>query len=232
MTTLPIHELFLSWQGEGIHMGRRAFFIRTYGCPVQCDFCDSAGTWHPDHRPAFVKRFSTEQLVQQVVLSGASICIVTGGEPAIHPLREFAQGLAFKGIAFHIETSGAVARRESYVPEWTTLSPKWAKLPEQEWWDLADELKLIITTPEEIWQWITVCQGKLPIRSKKTPVWLHPEWSKAKDKDVLSAITDAIKISEYPGMELRAGFQLHKLYKADQQDSRSASEVPLGGRII
>src|SRR5690606_10755697 len=50
----PVHEQFHTWQGEGVHMGRSAYFIRTFGCPVKCPWCDSAGTWHPDHIPAKV----------------------------------------------------------------------------------------------------------------------------------------------------------------------------------
>ena len=49
---LSIHERFFSIQGEGVHMGRSAFFIRTLGCPVKCPWCDSAGTWHPGFKPA------------------------------------------------------------------------------------------------------------------------------------------------------------------------------------
>ena len=33
---LPIYEQFFTWQGEGIHQGRSAYFIRTFGCPVHC----------------------------------------------------------------------------------------------------------------------------------------------------------------------------------------------------
>jgi len=28
---LPIHEQFYSFQGEGLHAGRAAYFIRTFG---------------------------------------------------------------------------------------------------------------------------------------------------------------------------------------------------------
>ena len=47
----PVNETFLSWQGEGVHLGRKAFFIRLQGCPVKCAWCDSASTWHPQHIP-------------------------------------------------------------------------------------------------------------------------------------------------------------------------------------
>ena len=32
----PVYERFHSWQGEGLHLGKSAFFIRLHGCPVHC----------------------------------------------------------------------------------------------------------------------------------------------------------------------------------------------------
>jgi asparagine synthase (glutamine-hydrolysing) len=61
---LPIYETFHAWQGEGTHLGRSAFFIRTFGCPVHCPWCDSAGTWHPDYIPDKVDRLSVDLLVE------------------------------------------------------------------------------------------------------------------------------------------------------------------------
>ena len=51
----PVNETFLSWQGEGVHLGRKAFFIRLQGCPVKCAWCDSASTWHPQFVPKQVR---------------------------------------------------------------------------------------------------------------------------------------------------------------------------------
>ena len=39
--TLPVVEVFHSLQGEGIHCGRSAFFIRLAGCTVGCSWCDT-----------------------------------------------------------------------------------------------------------------------------------------------------------------------------------------------
>ena len=41
-----IAETFLSFQGEGIHAGRRAYFLRMFGCPVKCPWCDSVFAWN------------------------------------------------------------------------------------------------------------------------------------------------------------------------------------------
>ncbi|MDG2170458.1 MAG: 7-carboxy-7-deazaguanine synthase QueE, partial [Opitutales bacterium] len=86
MKPLPVYETFYSWQGEGCHMGKSAFFIRLFGCPIKCPWCDSAGTWHPDFVPETIERISVEALVAQAKEHNPAIVVITGGEPCIHDL--------------------------------------------------------------------------------------------------------------------------------------------------
>ena len=83
---LPIQEQFYTFQGEGRHSGQAAYFIRTFGCPIHCPWCDSSGTWHPDYKPDKIERISPESLVAEVEKTAAEFVVVTGGEPAIHDL--------------------------------------------------------------------------------------------------------------------------------------------------
>ena len=36
-----ISEVFLSFQGEGIHVGRLQLFVRLAGCGLRCRYCDT-----------------------------------------------------------------------------------------------------------------------------------------------------------------------------------------------
>ena len=45
MFMIPIKEFFLSVQGEGLHAGKSAFFIRTQGCDIGCHWCDEPKSW-------------------------------------------------------------------------------------------------------------------------------------------------------------------------------------------
>lgn len=225
--TYPVHERFYSWQGEGVYAGRAAFFIRLFGCPVKCPWCDSAGTWHPDYVPKHINRMTPEALADEVEASKAPIVIVTGGEPTIHDLRPLLKELKrIPNLRVHLETMGGFPILGVF--DWITLSPKWARLPLPENVRRADEIKLIVGTPTELWEWVSYLGTDLILEMEKDnrSIWLHPEWSKRNDPKVLNAITEAVK--RLPTV-LRAGYQLHKLFKADSADNRSAPTAPLGG---
>jgi len=36
-----VSEVFVSFQGEGVHAGRRHLFVRLGGCPLRCRYCDT-----------------------------------------------------------------------------------------------------------------------------------------------------------------------------------------------
>lgn len=203
-------------------MGRAAFFIRTFGCPLKCSWCDSAGTWHPDWIPERIERLSTDELVVRVTDTAAEFVVVTGGEPTIHDLSELTRELRRRKIPVHIETSGSFEIRGDF--SWITVSPKWAKLPRAENLERADEIKIIVEDAETIDRW----RAELGAFFREKTVWLHPEWSRRDDPVVLNAISCAVKTF---GKPFRVGYQLHRLYNVDSLDPNSRPAVPLGGNV-
>ena len=224
----PIFETFHTFQGEGVFMGMRAFFIRLYGCPIHCHWCDSAGTWHPEYTPEHIHRKTADELVKEVVESGSYLVVLTGGEPAIHNLTELVDRLHERSIGVNVETSGAFSIKGDV--DWVTLSPKRGKEPLEETILKADEFKFIIEAPEDIEFYTqTIIEKTSPgLNLSETPIWLHPEWSHRNDPAVLQAICQAVK-SCHPEIVYRAGYQLHKLFQVDVLDKRSRELVPLGG---
>jgi len=221
----PVYERFYTWQGEGVHLGRAAYFIRLYGCPQACPWCDSAGTWHHDYRPEGVTLMTAADLAKTVGTDSpdGAVVVITGGEPILFDLAPLVNELHALGRKVHIETSGIAELRGAI--DWVTLSPKpFGTWPTPEVVARADEVKIIVHDVADIQAGLDTLAG---LRLDAV-IWLHPEWSKARERDaaVLNAITDAVKADP----RLRAGYQMHKLYRADELDAHSDKRlIPLGG---
>jgi 7-carboxy-7-deazaguanine synthase len=100
---LRVTEIFLSLQGESTLSGWPTVFIRLTGCPLRCQYCDTAyaftgGTWQ-----------AVEAILDQVRDYGVSHVCVTGGEPlAQKSCLELLQRLCDAGYQVSLETSGAM----------------------------------------------------------------------------------------------------------------------------
>jgi 7-carboxy-7-deazaguanine synthase len=217
---LPIYEHFYTWQGEGTHVGRAAYFIRTQGCPVKCPWCDSAGTWHRDYIPNDIKEFTADELAEAASKAGPEIVVITGGEPTIHDLSELTKAINAKGLPVHLETSGAFEIREDFA--WITVSPKKWKSPLMQNIQKANEIKIIVEDADTVDFWMSSIGDWINTRD----VWLVPEWSKRNSPDVLKSINDKVKAY---GKMFRAGYQQHKLYNVDTESANARAHTPLGG---
>jgi len=103
VTRLRITEIFHSLQGEADTAGVPTVFVRLTGCPLRCQYCDTAYAFHGGEwweLPAIVTRvgeFATRY-----------VC-VTGGEPlAQQGCAELLTALCDAGLRVSLETSGAL----------------------------------------------------------------------------------------------------------------------------
>lgn len=136
--TYPVMESFYTVQGEGMHAGRAAWFIRLGGCDVECVWCDVKDSWNADAHP----KFSVEQLVKDALQHAARFVVITGGEPAMYDLTPLTEELKKNGIEIAIETSGAHELQGTF--DWICLSPKKFKAPLISSLKKANELKVVI----------------------------------------------------------------------------------------
>ncbi|MBF8292666.1 MAG: 7-carboxy-7-deazaguanine synthase [Steroidobacteraceae bacterium] len=100
---LKITETFYSLQGEADAVGWPTFFIRLTGCPLRCQYCDTAYAFHGGEWRGL------DALVYEALASGARHVCVNGGEPLAQKgcLMLLAR-LCDAGLQVSLETSGAI----------------------------------------------------------------------------------------------------------------------------
>ena len=100
---LKITETFYSLQGEADAVGWPTFFIRLTGCPLRCQYCDTAYAFHGGEWR------SLDALVDDAKASGTRHVCVTGGEPlAQNSCLRLLASLCDAGLLVSLETSGAI----------------------------------------------------------------------------------------------------------------------------
>jgi organic radical activating enzyme len=165
---LPIMESFLTIQGEGFHSGRLAYFIRLGGCDVGCHWCDVKESWEAGNHPII----KVNDLSQEAKKSTAHFVVITGGEPVMYNLDHLTSKLINSGFELAIETSGAYPLSGEW--HWICLSPKKRKPPKEEYYQKANELKVVIYNHDDF-KWAEIHAEKV---SKKCKLYLQVEWSK------------------------------------------------------
>lgn len=151
---MKINDIYPTIQGEGSLTGTPMFLVRTMGCDVGCDFCDTKESWYT--RTVF-KTNTIAELLQNRKLNklywaeidpsaivdyivycnpytnpgnvrGIHWVLLTGGEPALQPdaVNDIVTLLHIQDLKVAIETSGA-----RYLPpltlsrlDWICVSPK------------------------------------------------------------------------------------------------------------
>jgi len=101
---LKLTEIFYSLQGEADTAGIPTVFVRLTGCPLRCQYCDTAYAFHGG------QWWQLDAILERVAQFGARYVCVTGGEPLAQPQCLALLGaLAAAGYRVSLETSGAMA---------------------------------------------------------------------------------------------------------------------------
>jgi 7-carboxy-7-deazaguanine synthase len=167
---LPLMEAFYTIQGEGFHTGTAAYFVRIGGCDVGCHWCDVKESWNADLHPPT----SIDEIVKQAITYAKTI-VVTGGEPLMWDMNPLTTQLKNQDCKTHIETSGAYKLTGFW--DWICLSPKKNKLPLQEVYDQAHELKVIVFNKHDF----VFAEDQAQKVNPNAILFLQPEWSKKEE---------------------------------------------------
>lgn len=104
---LRITEIFHSLQGETKTAGLPTIFIRLTGCPLRCQYCDTAYAFSGG------KNFSIEDILNAISVYKTKYVTVTGGEPlAQKECLPLLSQLCDLGYVVSLETSGALSIAE------------------------------------------------------------------------------------------------------------------------
>jgi 7-carboxy-7-deazaguanine synthase len=102
-TRLKITEIFYSLQGEARNVGLPTVFIRLTGCPLRCDYCDTAYAF------AGGESMDIESIINNVKQYSTPHVTVTGGEPlAQKGCIALLNQLCDLDYDVSLETSGAI----------------------------------------------------------------------------------------------------------------------------
>ena len=100
---LRLTEIFLSVQGESRSVGWPTVFVRLTGCPLRCQYCDTAYAFHGGDW------WEMDAILAEVARHGARHVCVTGGEPlAQKRCLALLEKLCDAGYEVSLETSGAL----------------------------------------------------------------------------------------------------------------------------
>jgi organic radical activating enzyme len=191
---IPVMEHFYTLQGEGVHSGKAAYFIRLAGCDVGCSWCDVKESWDANEGQIL----SISEVVDAAYFHPSRLVVITGGEPLMYNLEPLITSLRDNHFEVNIETSGTYPLLG--IPDWICLSPKKFKSPIPEILRIADELKIIINHPSDL-EW---AKQWLPFLKHSCVLSLQPEWERRERFTPL--IIDFIKTNP----QWRLSLQTHK----------------------
>jgi len=205
---LKIAEIFLSIQGEAQFSGLPTVFVRLTGCPLRCQYCDTAYAFTGGHWQTI------DEIVAEVGGHQTPTICVTGGEPLAQPrCLLLLTSLCDAGYNVSLETSGAldiqnVDDRVSRVMDVKT--PGSGEFSRNRWENLAfltdrDALKLVICDRAD-YEWASAAladQLQVPC-----PVFFSPSYGEL----AAEALADWILADRLP---VRLQVQLHKILWGD-----------------
>lgn len=101
MPAVTVSEIFASIQGESTFAGYPCVFIRTTGCNLRCNYCDTTYAYDDG------RAMDIEEILRSVSSHGLGLVEVTGGEP-LHQknVPALVKALLDSGYMVLVETNG------------------------------------------------------------------------------------------------------------------------------
>jgi len=206
---LRLTEIFYSLQGETRTVGLPTVFVRLTGCPLRCQYCDTAYAFHGGNW------FDIETILAEVKKFNTHYVTVTGGEPlAQKACLKLLSRLCDEGYEVSLETSGAlsVANVDTRVVKVVDIKTPASGEVEKNLWDNIphllshDQVKFVICDQADyVWAKQIIAQYQL---DRTCQVLLSPSYQQMNP----GLLADWILQDRLP---VRMQVQLHKYLWGD-----------------
>ncbi len=209
--SLRITEIFYSLQGESLTVGLPTVFVRLTGCPLRCQYCDTAYAFHGGER-----RSQADILAEVASYEPRYIC-VTGGEPLAQPACiPLLSALCDAGYQVSLETSGAmpIGAVDPRVARIVDIKTPDSKECDKNLWDNMDlltnndQLKFVICSRSD-YDWAKFQLDSRQLVARAEQVLFSPSFGQVDATDLANWIIE-------DNLPVRFQLQLHKLLWNDE----------------
>ena len=208
-TILNITEIFYSLQGEAKEVGIPTVFVRLTGCPLRCNYCDTAYAFKGNNP------LSIQHILDEIAQYNTQYVCVTGGEPmAQSNCLKLLDALIDNDYKVSMETSGSidiapVNSKVSIVMDIKT--PSSTEEHQNRYENLSilknkDQLKFVIASRSDF-DW---CTEILENHEVESEVLFSPVYESLKPVELADWILEK-------KLNVRLQVQLHKILWGDQK---------------
>lgn len=211
MMNLRITEIFYSLQGEALTIGRPTVFIRLTGCPLRCQYCDTAYAFKGG------EIMSIDAILEQVASYQPRHICVTGGEPLAQPNCIFLlSALCDAGYKVSLETSGAldISKTDTRVSRVVDLkTPDSAESSRNYYQNMHyltanDQVKFVICSRAD-YEWAKAKLEEYDLAGKVPEILFSPSYQQVKAQELANWIVE-------DNLPVRFQLQLHKILWNDE----------------
>jgi 7-carboxy-7-deazaguanine synthase len=205
-SSLVIHEIYRSIQGETSFAGRPCTLVRLTGCNLRCRWCDTPQAFYGG------KRMPRAEVLATALGFGTQLILVTGGEPLLQPgVLPLLSELCAAGRTVLLETSGErdIAAVDPRVHRILDMkAPGSGECSKNRYENLAllgprDQLKFVLADRED-YTWARELIEREKLIERTSEVLLSPVHGELDPADLVAwALADDLAV--------RVQLQLHKL---------------------
>ncbi|MDO9317128.1 MAG: 7-carboxy-7-deazaguanine synthase QueE [Gammaproteobacteria bacterium] len=209
--TLRINEIFYSLQGETRTVGIPTVFVRLTGCPLRCQYCDTAYAFHKGDI------LTQDEVLARVDSFHAQYVTVTGGEPLAQPnCISLLEKLCDQGYEVSLETGGAMSIENVDSRVVTVLDLKTPGSNECDrnlesnikFLKPVDQVKFVICDRRD-YEWAKARCDQYDLRNRVSDILFSPSFGQVSYRELAEWILS-------DNLQVRMQLQLHKLVWGDQ----------------